>query len=331
MLIFGKAQAIPAFHSLTHKITKMKKIVLYVALITAFGFLISSCSEDNLDSASVIVDSTNEENAFDLWLEENYRQPYNIGFKYKYEDVESDLSYDLVPAEMSHSKIMARLVKFLWLDAYSEAVSLSFMRTYAPRVVHVIGSAAWNVNGTYTLGTAEGGLKITLYLGNWLNNWFAINYHDPSDPSKGYTVSIDMDNLNFYYLHTIHHEFAHILHQTKNYPTEFNTISSGNYSPSGWNNRTDTQAAGLGFISAYAGSQPQEDFVELIAFYITLSDAQWQARLTPGGTEGAAIIEKKMSIVKSYMSGTWGINLDELKQILTRRYDELYFIDWVNF
>lgn len=48
------------------------------------------------------------------------------------------------------------------------------------------------------LGTAEGGMKITLYNVNDIN------------PDK-----IDINLLNEYYFQTMHHEFAHILHQTK--------------------------------------------------------------------------------------------------------------------
>lgn len=48
------------------------------------------------------------------------------------------------------------------------------------------------------LGTAEGGMKITLYNVNDIN------------PDQ-----IDINLLNDYYFQTMHHEFAHILHQTK--------------------------------------------------------------------------------------------------------------------
>jgi hypothetical protein len=39
--------------------------------------------------------------------------------------------------------------------------------------------------------------------------------------------------MNEYYFKTMHHEFVHILHQTKNYPKDFEQISAGNYSPHG--------------------------------------------------------------------------------------------------
>ena len=58
------------------------------------------------------------------------------------------------------------------------------------------------------LGTAEGGKKITLYNVNDLN-----------------VKKINIEKLNNYYFETMHHEFAHILHQKRNFDPSFNRIS----------------------------------------------------------------------------------------------------------
>ena len=86
------------------------------------------------------------------------------------------------------------------------------MRKHAPAILHIVGSAAWNGDGTITLGTAEGGLKITLYMTNWLN---------PKD----------IANMNKWFFKTMHHEFTHILQQDINYPQEYNLISAEDYRP----------------------------------------------------------------------------------------------------
>lgn len=302
----------------------MKKTIL--GLFAALALVaFSACGEDDLDSESVIIDSVNEPNDFDLWLEENFRSAYNIRFLYKYEDIESDMTYNLVPAELSQSKILAKMVKYLWLEPYTEVGGLDFMRTYSPRVFLVVGSVGWNANNTYTLGTAEGGLKITLYAGNWIYNWFQL-IPDEED-ARGYTVEFDIDNINFYYLHTIHHEFGHILHQTKNYPTDFKLVTSGDYSAT-WEDLDDSDALELGFISAYATNQPDDDFVETLSFYVTLSDEEWAARMAAAGTDGATKIERKLQYVKEYMKDSWDIDLEQLRQVLARRYAEIYDIDW---
>lgn len=305
----------------------MKKITTYILSAIWVVLACCSCSEDSLNSESVIITTTNEENEFDKWLEEHFRAAYNIQFKYKFEDIESDLTYDLVPADLSLSIILAKMVKYLWLEPYTEVGGLTFLRTYTPRMFHVIGTVGWNSNGTYTLGTAEGGLKITLYAGNWLPRWFEIVY-DNNDP-PGYTVNLDKDNINYYYLHTLHHEFGHILHQTKDYPADFKLVSAGSYVAT-WQDISQTTAAQLGFISPYASSEANEDFVETLSFYVTLSDSEWQDRLALGGTEGAAIITKKLKYVRDYMKETWAIDLDTLRDALARRFDEIYDIDWIN-
>ena len=74
----------------------------------------------------------------------------------------------------------------------------------------------------------------------------------------------------------MHHEFAHILHQTKNYSTDFNDITAGKYTGEGWVNIQDADARKDGFVTAYGSSKPDEDFVETIANYVVKSDAEWQ-------------------------------------------------------
>ena len=87
--------------------------------------------------------------------------------------------------------------------------------------------------------------------------------------------NIDMEFLNYWFFNTMHHEFAHILHQTKNYPTDFNEISKADYQSSSWVNLSDEEALAMGFVNNYASSETQEDFVQTIAFYITMSDEAW--------------------------------------------------------
>src|SRR5699024_11018504 len=110
-----------------------------------------------------------EKNELDLWLDQNYLYTYNVDFKYRMEDIESSLNNNLVPIEYNMAVKMARAVKYLWFEAYDEAGGINFTRQFAPKIIHVIGSWQWNTNGTYTLGYAEGGLKVTLVGGNWLN------------------------------------------------------------------------------------------------------------------------------------------------------------------
>lgn len=295
----------------------MNKLTIYIFAI----FLFVSCSQEEEFGPSIfdMEDQLVEGSAsyeFDAWLRQAYLVPYNLDFRYRMEDVGSDMDYNLVPTSFEKAQQMAKLVKYLWFDVYGTVVSPEFLKENGPRIIHLIGSPAYNpISGTMLLGTAEGGLKVTL---------FRCNELDPTD----------VDLLNEYYFKTMHHEFAHILHQKRNYPVEFGLISQGKYNPLGWQYKTDSEAATLGFVSPYAGSQNREDFVEIIANYLVKSDTQWSDILElasqPGidmygdtipddGIDGRAIILQKLEMAKKWLKDSWEIEIDSLRAEIIQR------------
>ena len=63
----------------------MKKTILGLfAFVCAFSGV--SCSEDDLSGTSVIKPEQTTETPLDAWLYKNYIEPYNIEFRYRYED-----------------------------------------------------------------------------------------------------------------------------------------------------------------------------------------------------------------------------------------------------
>lgn len=231
----------------------------FVALSLAAGF--ASCSEDDLGPTIFPEVSDDAEPGsysykLDTWLNRNFRDVYNLTYMYKMKDVEADMNYNLVPATFDRARDLALLTKYLWFDAYKEQVGEDFLKTYGPRIIHLIGSPAINpTQGTEILGLAEGGLKVSLFKVNEM-------------------VVENINMLNEYYFRTMHHEFGHILHQTKSYPVEFNEISKGLYDNSNWQNKNGGQMASLGFITPYASAATREDFAETIANFITRTDDQ---------------------------------------------------------
>lgn len=296
----------------------MNKLTISILLSL---LLLLSCSQEEEFGPSIfdMEDQLVEGSAsyeFDAWLRQAYLVPYNLDFRYRMEDVGSDMDYNLVPTSFEKAQQMAKLVKYLWFDVYGTVVSPEFLKENGPRIIHLIGSPAYNpISGTMLLGTAEGGLKVTL---------FRCNELDPTD----------VDLLNEYYFKTMHHEFAHILHQKRNYPVEFGLISQGKYNPLGWQYKTDSEAATLGFVSPYAGSQNREDFVEIIANYLVKSDMQWSDILElasqPGidmygdtipddGIDGRAIILQKLEMAKKWLKDSWEIEIDSLRAEIIQR------------
>lgn len=139
---------------------QLNKSILLCSLFAGLTLGLVACSEDNpVDtSTTVITEEEVVENNFDKWLKASILEPYNVQIRYKLKDNESNMRYNLSPAEYSKSVQMAHLIKYLGFEVYDEVTgSKSFIRQLFPKLVDLVGSRAYNVNGTFVLGTAEGG------------------------------------------------------------------------------------------------------------------------------------------------------------------------------
>lgn len=276
----------------------------YIKLTGALAVLLlpTACSEDEL-GPTIFPDVPTEADPnsytykFDTWLNQEFRDVYNLDFKYKMEDVEADMNYNLVPATFENARDLCLLTKYLWFDSYGEHVGPEFLKQYGPRILHLIGSPAYNPNsGTEILGLAEGGLKVSLFKVNEM------------------TIT-NINQMNEMYFKTMHHEFGHILHQTKTYPSEFNELSNGRYDDSSWQSKDIGYVAGMGFITAYASSQPREDFAETIANYLTRTDEsmellKWMAA-QGWETDDADALENDPSAAVTYYCRFYQTNPDD--------------------
>ena len=62
----------------------MNKYFIYSLLLAMAGMTFTACSEDKLDSTSVIQPDETGNSEFDKWLDANFVAPYNIEFLYRY-------------------------------------------------------------------------------------------------------------------------------------------------------------------------------------------------------------------------------------------------------
>lgn len=241
---------------------KLLKYIFPALLFAATSMGMTSCSDDDFTDTIFPegedqLDPNSYTYKFDKWLNQNYLDVYNLDFRYKMEDVGADMNYNLVPAELDKAQDLALLSRYLWFDVYKEIAGPEFLKMYGPRIIHLIGSPAYNPQtGTILLGLAEGGIKVTL---------FRVNELDLTD----------VESLNRYYFVTMHHEFSHILHQTKMYPKEFNLLSTGHYDATNWGSRQEGVVNSLGFVTPYASSETREDFAETVSHFIVMTDEQW--------------------------------------------------------
>ena len=286
----------------------MKKIIYILTLILIF---LSGCAQDELSDISVMKDSQRAETPFDKWLFTNYIQPYNVEYKYRMEDIESDQNYNLTPARINKSIQLAKIINYLCFDVYDQITgSQDFIRKYFPKVIHVIGSIAYISNGTTIGGTAENGLKITLY---------NVNSLDPTN----------IASINNNYLHTIHHEFTHILHQTKPFPTDLKKVTPAGYVRDAFGQVYPYPLMALkkGFISPYASYAVEEDMAEIVSTYITNTPEYWTKQMGYAGPEGASLINQKLKIIIQYFQDSWNIDLNKLRDNILKHQQELGTID----
>ena len=287
----------------------MKKYIIYSIALLAGAFFMTSCSEDELDKESIITLDKVDKNPFDEWLEANFVNTYNIEVKYRFEDIESDHNYYVIPAEYNQAIKLAHIVKYACLEAFDEAAGIAFTRANFPKLIYMVGNWEYRNNNTMVLGTAEGGKKIFLAGVNHVNEY-----------------TNNREDLNHYYLKTIFHEFTHILNQTKDYSPDYKLITPTTYIAGEWSsdtNNKDTVYLPNGYSSGNARHSAGEDFAEMFSIYVTNDQATWDGFLETAGKEGAGWINAKLDLVKSYMRDSWGINMDELREIVLRRENDV--------
>lgn len=295
----------------------MKKFI-NIALLALVLVGVSSCKQDELDSESIFKDKQQKENmyteAFDQWLDEYFVKPYNCEFRYQLDDAAMDPNYNVVPVRLGMADTLAHLAQYLWYNVYDTVMLRhgidSFLYNNGPRMIQIVGSSMINAaQGTEKLGYAEGGIKITLMKINKMN-WN------------------DMELLNEYIFKTMHHEFSHILHQKKLYPKDYESITPGDYDPTGWQYMNNIEAYEHGFVSNYARCSTHEDFVETIANFIVKDDDTWDAILYIAGEEGAGYINQKLNMVTTWLAEQWKISIYQMHlEVMNRQiflnYDEL--------
>lgn len=252
--------------------------------------LLAACSEEEFRPS--ILDTTEEKKTeLDEWIMKNFTEPHNIEIIYQWDDFESNQEYNLVPPAEDKVQLFLEVIQQVWVEPYLEVAGASFFSPLCPKQIMLVGSAGYNTDGSYLMGEAAGGNKITMY---------NLNYDNPKSA-----------NMIAQYTHNFHHEFSHILHQTVEYPEAFGLITADAYTSS-WANESSSFSKGC--ISKYAMADADEDFAEMVAYYVHSTDVQWSQYMSSGGTEGSKKLKEKETIMLNYMQSVWGINLHDVRE-----------------
>lgn len=280
------------------------KISIAVATVLT---LVSSCRKDvngSLDTPPYgLGGDTWEKTNVDKWIYDSLTVPFNIAVKYRWDAWELALDKTLVPPDTA--KVIPSLQGLLavaFTPYIQHTGSRDLLRQYAPKNFVLVGSPQYDYNGTITLGQAEGGTKITLYLINYFSR-------------------LKKDSASFkQMIHTIHHELGHILHQNVMFSTNYKIITGG-YTAT-WFNVSDASARTQGFITAYAMAAPEEDFVEMISSMLVggpngpTGYDNYEKLLTQAGATTSTPylnIKAKEAIVVDYFAKTWHVDFYDLQ------------------
>jgi substrate import-associated zinc metallohydrolase lipoprotein len=262
-------------------------------LCLALVFTVVGCQEEDEDlDVSFLDPAQTERTAIDLWLQDHYTTPYNIAVDYKWTPFELPNNKVLVPVKEDKVIPVMDVIRKTWIEPYVVKAGEVFMKTHAPKQFVLVGSAEYNNDGTMVLGEAESGRKVTL---------FVIN-----DFQKTNVPAVKQ------MLHTIHHEFAHILHQTILYPREFKQVTPSGYTAT-WYNTPDATAWSLGFITPYARASTDEDFVEMISTMLVEGKEGYEAIVGKASPEAQALLRRKEAFVVAYFKESWNIDFYALQ------------------
>ncbi|WP_440880495.1 substrate import-associated zinc metallohydrolase lipoprotein [Tenacibaculum sp. C7A-26P2] len=283
----------------------MKKIILLIFVVT----LSVSCNTEEKVTISDLDTSTPVLTELDVWLRDNFVVPYNIDVQYEWDDDEVDFNRFLFPPKVERVKQAMEAVKTIWLDSYSQVGGEDFVKIIAPRSIVLVGGFNLNPSGTITLGFAEGGKKIVFF------NVDTIDYSDRDSNNLGSIMQ---------FLSTIQHEYVHILNQTIPFdePT-YSQITPGNYTAQ-WYNETIPGSRELGYITAYARSNPFEDFAEMVNIMLSNDKSSYDA-IIEGITsdEAKQNLRIKEAFVVDYYKKEFNIDLYELQAVVAANVDKV--------
>jgi substrate import-associated zinc metallohydrolase lipoprotein len=301
---------------------------IFLFSLVGLSTLLSSCKEEELGEVENIPGlggDTWVQGPIDKWILDSLTTPYNISAKYKWDQFEfTNLTKTIVPPDEAQVVPLLSTIKKAWTVPYVEEAGKVFYNKYSPKFFILSGSNEYNEEGSITLGTAEGGRKVVL---------FGVNLFKIKG-MQGYVPGRDSSFVKDWFLHTIHHEFGHILHQTVLYPVEYKNITKSLYQGGNWINWSDADARRDGFITAYSSLNFDEDFVEMIAMMLTEGKAGFDKIVNsiPEGTsphgvtkaQAQASLRQKEAIVVAYYKNTWNIDFYSLQKRVRGSMNKLF-------
>ncbi|WP_051960070.1 substrate import-associated zinc metallohydrolase lipoprotein [Sphingobacterium sp. ML3W] len=285
----------------------MKKIFYsIIAVLMILNVVSCTKDEDNLDVDLTKYNSDiTANNEIDNWLTTSFVDPYNIEVVYRFERNFTDVNRDISPVYFEKVQPMMDAVLKTFLKTYEEVAGKAFIKKYTPKQFVLYGSPSYNDNGSITLGTADNGRRIVLYELN------SLDFTNPDQVKRP--------------IHTIHHEFTHILNQNIVIPPAFEQISKADYT-SDWTGAANTAAVAksLGFITRYSRSSFGEDFAEMTSFLLVDGQIAFENYCSTTNAVAASKLRAKEQLVTSYFKDYYNIDFKILQAAVQKSLADNY-------
>jgi substrate import-associated zinc metallohydrolase lipoprotein len=277
---------------------KLLSRILPLLCLTALAGL-TSCKKDTFTPITTPPVGLGGDNppktAIDQFIYDSLTVPYNVAVYYKWLPGELDFPTGITPPDESKVIPMCQALLNVSYAPYNQITgSTLFLRKYLPKALELAGSGEYLANGAIFLGQAEGGTAMLLY-----------------EVNKFSRLSADSNTFK-QTMHTMHHEFGHILNHNVLYPVSFKTISTG-YTGNLYN-ITDAQAR---------QTAPDEDFVEMVSSMLTGGPngpsggydeyEQLLAQAGGPGSTGYQTIKTKEAVIVDYFQRVWNIDFYALR------------------
>lgn len=272
----------------------MRKSLKYILILVAVCTMISCRKEDdlNVDVNDLNPDDPALNTELDAWLQQTFLDPYNAAVVYRYNRYYHDNEKNIAPVKTEMVKPTMETVLNGYINPYYKVAGRDFIKKYIPKEWVLFGSYSYNSDGVVIAGTASAGRRITLY---GLNNFEA-------------TPSFVAGHLG-----VIHHEFGHILNQLVAIPTDFESISKGDYKATWSSTPTDTSHK-YGFVSSYASGSYPEDYAETIRALLVSGQSWYDNWANTASALGKQRLKLKEANVVNYFNSGLGINFRQLQR-----------------
>jgi substrate import-associated zinc metallohydrolase lipoprotein len=273
------------------------KSIIKIIIGFSLSIGLNSCTkEDKTLGPSVLNTTQSVKTGLDLWIDNNYVSPYNIEVLYKWDKNAVDNNRYLFPPTQSQVQPALEIIQRIWINSYSEVGGADFVKKIAPRQLILVGGLNLNSNGTILLGLAEAGQRISLF------NTDLVDKSDRANVTE--------------FIHTIQHEYIHILNQTKPFDEKnFSKITPAGYTANWYATSTEV-ARSQGFITDYSRSNVTEDFAEMAATMLTSSKAEYDAIIVALPSDKArADVKAKEALVIKYFKEAFNMDFYKLRDV----------------